>query len=200
MHTLENKDFDTIIEALVSKGYIILEEVLPQELVNELHQRISSLTNLNEAKIGRGNERQKVSSIRSDKTLWLEGEDASEEAYLEWMENLRQEVNQALYLGLFEYEAHFAQYEKGAFYQKHLDVLKGNNPRVLTTVFYLNKQWQEGDGGELLIYDEAGEEVLEKVSPTLGKMVIFLSDKFAHEVLPAHTRRYSIAGWFKKSA
>jgi len=28
-------------------------------------------------------------------------------------------------------------------------------------------------------------------------MVLFLSDKFPHEVLPSKIDRYSIAGWFK---
>jgi len=196
-----NKDLETlkeqIADALASDGYIIYKEILPSTLVNALFSRIQSLENLNEAKIGRGAERQQVKSIRSDKTLWLEGHEESERAYLEWMESLKMAMNRELYLGLVDYEAHFAHYEEGAFYQKHLDVLKGSNKRLLTTVFYLTPQWQEGDGGELLIYDKSGEGVLEKVPPRMGTMVIFLSDKFPHEVLPSKIDRYSIAGWFK---
>jgi len=188
---------EQIADALVSDGYIIYEKILPSTLVHTLYTRIQSLEDLQEAKIGRGAERQQIKTVRSDKTLWLEGEEESEKAYLEWMESLRVDMNQELYLGLAEYEAHFAHYQEGAFYQKHVDVLRGSNKRLLTTVFYLTPDWKEGDGGELLIYDKPGEKVLETVPPRMGTMVIFLSDKFPHEVLLSKKDRYSIAGWFK---
>ncbi|MCV5901978.1 2OG-Fe(II) oxygenase, partial [Escherichia coli] len=69
------------------------------------------------------------------------------ENYLSRMEEIRQEVNRHFFLGLFEYEAHFAKYEKGDFYQKHLDCFKGNENRRLTTVFYMNESWSEEDAG-----------------------------------------------------
>lgn len=188
---------EKIAEALATDGYIVINKILGAELETDLYTRVCKVENLSEAKIGRGTERQKVETIRSDKTLWLEGFEESEKAYLSWMESLKQSMNQELYMGLADYEAHFAHYEKGAFYQKHVDVLRGSNKRLLTTVFYLTPHWKEGDGGELLIYDEEGENVLEKVPPRMGTMVVFLSDKFPHEVLPSRIDRYSIAGWFK---
>lgn len=69
------------------------------------------------------------------------------------MEQIRCEVNRHFFLGLFEYEAHFAKYEAGDFYLKHLDSFRGNENRKLTTVFYLNENWTPADGGELKIYD-----------------------------------------------
>jgi len=188
---------DQIIDNIAEDGYIILQNALDGILVQHLYKHVSSLTSLTKAKIGRGSERQRVKTIRSDKTLWLEGKEESERTYLESMEILRQAINRALYMGLVEYEAHFAHYDEGAFYQKHVDVLKGSNKRLLTTVFYLTPDWKEGDGGELLIYDEEGKTVLAKVAPKIGTIVIFLSDKFPHEVLPSKIDRYSIAGWFK---
>ena len=195
--TISEQQSNVIADGLVEKGYIVLKDILPKELTLALLKRVEGISNLQEAKIGRGSERQQVKSIRSDKTLWLEGADESEQAYLEWMESLCVEMNRSLYMGLDCYEAHFAKYEAGALYQKHLDVLKGENKRLLTTVFYLNEHWQEGDGGELLIYEKSENEPLEKVEPHLGVMVIFLSDRFPHEVLKANSTRYSIAGWFK---
>ncbi len=44
--------------------------------------------------------------------------------YLMQMESIQRAVNREFFLGLFEYEAHFACYEKGAFYKKHLDAFK----------------------------------------------------------------------------
>jgi SM-20-related protein len=113
------------------------------------------------------------------------------------MDEFRLAINQRLFLGLFDYESHYAIYPKGAFYKKHLDAFKGKSNRVLSTVFYLNKDWQAHNGGELLIYKPESEEVLETVQPNLGRLVIFLSEQFPHEVLPAQQQRYSIAGWFR---
>ena len=76
----------------------------------------------------------------------------------------------------------------GAFYKKHLDAFKGTNSRILSTVLYLNPGWLAGDGGELVLYHPVSDEVLEVVTPDFGKMVIFLSEEFPHEVLPAQTR------------
>lgn len=196
MSILTQDSADKITDALVDRGYIVLEKALSKTLTEGLFSRLRGLGALSDAKVGRGAERQKIQAIRSDKTLWLEGEEESEKAYLSWMESLRQVLNQSLYMGLADYESHFAHYEEGAFYQKHVDVLRGSNKRLLTTVFYLTEDWQEGDGGELVIYDKA-ESVLEKVPPRSGVMVIFLSDKFPHEVLPCKKDRYSIAGWFR---
>ena len=181
----------SIADALAESGYIIVDDIIDKNLVEDLYQRVLSLEDLTPAQIGRGNNRQNITSIRSDRTHWLEGKEHCEDRYLTWMRALQESMNEALYLGIYEYEAHFAHYQKDAFYQKHFDVLKGNNSRLLTTVFYLNNC----EGGELVIYDE--ETIIEKVTPIQGRMVIFLSDKFPHEVLPAHSDRYSIAGWFK---
>jgi len=197
MNTTNENILEQIVDNIARHGYVVLDNVLEPDVVNALYNDISTLQNLSKAQIGRGAQRQKVESICSDKTLWLEGNRKSEEAYLLWMESLRGMMNKELYMGLSNYEAHFAHYETGAFYQKHFDVLRGANKRLLTTVFYLTPDWKEGDGGELVIYDETGEKVLEKVPPYMGRMVIFLSDKFPHEVLATNKDRYSIAGWFK---
>ncbi|HEK0779309.1 TPA: 2OG-Fe(II) oxygenase, partial [Proteus mirabilis] len=92
--------------------------------------------------------------------------------------------------------AHFACYEKGAFYKKHLDAFKENVTRRLTTVLYLNDEWAPQDGGELVIYD-LDDNQLATVAPQGGRLVVFLSEQFPHEVLPTHKERISIAGWFR---
>ncbi|GAA75971.1 SM-20-related protein [Pseudoalteromonas sp. BSi20480] len=38
------------------------------------------------------------------------------------------------------------------------------------------------------------------ISPEAGTLVLFESERFVHEVLPAVDNRYSIAGWFRKNA
>jgi len=118
------------------------------------------------------------------------------------MEGLRLGLNRRLFMGLFDYESHFAHYPIGAFYKKHRDAFAGQSGnrqpnRVLSTVLYLNSAWQPHEGGELLIYAEDGEAIIETVVPVYGRLVIFLSEKFPHEVLPATRERKSIAGWFR---
>ena len=116
------------------------------------------------------------------------------------MEELRIGLNRLLFLGLFDYESHYAIYGAGAGYGKHSDVLNGQNNRILTTVLYLNEDWQARDGGELILFAPAGDTAIATVMPTFGTMIIFLSDGAPHEVLTAHRTRRSIAGWFRGRA
>ncbi len=99
-------------------------------------------------------------------------------------------------MGISYYESHFAIYEKGNFYETHLDSFKNSKNRVVTTVYYMNDDWQKDDAGELIVYDE-DNNFLSKVPPKENTLVVFLSDKFPHEVLATNKTRYSIAGWFR---
>lgn len=112
------------------------------------------------------------------------------------MAQLQEHLNRELFLGLKYYESHFSIYEKDDFYEKHRDAFKGSKNRVVTTVYYLNEKWKEEDGGELIIYNEK-DEIIKKVIPHANTLVIFLSERFPHEVLPSQTKRLSIAGWFR---
>ena len=82
------------------------------------------------------------------------------------------------------------------FYERHLDSFKNSKNSVVTTVYYLDEAWGTDDGGELLIYDIEGK-LIEKVLSESGTLVVFLSEKFPHEVLPTRRKRHSIAGWFR---
>jgi SM-20-related protein len=151
------------------------------------------------ANIGRGADKQQLNSIRGDVISWLEDNNEIDRAYLALMETLRLGLNEALYLGLFDYECHYAIYHAGKGYAKHSDVLRGRKNRVLTTVLYLNQDWQADFGGELIVYEAGGNEVIATVAPEFGTMIIFLSELFPHEVLISHNTRRSIAGWFHVS-
>lgn len=110
----------------------------------------------------------------------------------------RRGLNERLFLGLDFYEAHYAHYAPGAAYARHRDAFVGQRNRIVSTVLYLNRDWQEADGGQLLVYDEAAATVLERVQPRGGTLMVFLSERLPHEVLPARRSRYSIAGWFRQ--
>ena len=53
------------------------------------------------------------------------------------------------------------------------------------------------DGGELLLYRQESDVPIETVSPLYGRMIIFLSNEFPHEVAKTNKHRRSIAGWFR---
>lgn len=41
------------------------------------------------------------------------------------------------------------------------------------------------------------DQHLQTVQPKGGRLVVFLSEQFPHEVLTSHVDRFSIAGWFR---
>ncbi|EJG0635482.1 2OG-Fe(II) oxygenase [Vibrio parahaemolyticus] len=184
-----------LIDALATDGYYIWDDFLSEDEVTQLRNCIPD--NWKKARIGRNDDVTRIESIRSDKIQWLKPAMGQPIAnYLSKMEEIRQEVNRHFFLGLFEYEAHFAKYEKGDFYQKHLDCFKGNENRRLTTVFYMNESWSEEDAGELVVYDLNYKEIA-TIPPRGGRLLVFLSEQFPHEVLPTNAERFSIAGWFR---
>ena len=97
--------------------------------------------------------------------------------------------------------AHLARYPAGAFYRRHLDSFRGRANRVVSTVGYLNPDWPEDGGGEMVIYAEQDpQRELTRVAPRAGTLVCFLSEQVPHEVLPTRLPRASIAGWFRRNA
>lgn len=186
---------DKLIDALFTQGWFVWDNFLTSHEVCELKACIP--TDWSQAGIGRNDEYMTKKAIRSDKIQWLQsdmGPPVSD--FLQRMNDVRLGVNRHLFLGLFEYEAHFAKYEQGDFYQKHVDCFRGQENRKLTTVFYLNEDWQPEHGGRLKMYDLDDNE-LAMLDPKAGRLVVFLSELFPHEVLPVTQQRVSIAGWFR---
>ncbi|WP_430461595.1 2OG-Fe(II) oxygenase [Thalassolituus sp. LLYu03] len=195
--------FESIAQGLQTQGYAITQAALPLTLTAGLLLRVSQLPEYQFAVAGTGRqqEHQLNGFVRRDKIRWLNDEHPAEQAWLDFMGDLQRYMNRRLFLGLFSYECHFAHYQPGDFYRKHMDAFRGQSNRVLTTVLYLNPDWETQDGGELVMYrdDDHNEELLRLV-PRFGTLVTFLSEEFPHEVLPARRDRYSIAGWFRLNA
>lgn len=187
---------------LANSGYSIVHDALPPHITEGLLTRILELgtRDFRPAATGRRSSRQLNPFVRRDRILWLDAAHSEETTFLDWMEKLRVALNRRLYLGLFHYEAHFAHYPPGAFYKRHLDAFIGEANRVLTTVLYLNPGWTVADGGELLLYDGRGEEILPRTLPIFGTLGVFLSEEFPHAVAVTHRDRYSVAGWFRLNA
>lgn len=193
-------DIAEISKQLEDTGYIVLAKPLADDLLEKLFARCQDdPARFHAAQVGRGAAKQKIGSIRGDVIDWLDAGNSTDQIYLACMEALRLGLNTAIFLGLFDYECHYAIYEKGAGYAKHSDVLQGKKNRILTTVLYLNEDWHACDGGELVVFEPTGNSVIATVNPTFGTMIIFLSESFPHEVLMSHSTRRSISGWFRVS-
>ncbi|MES2855283.1 MAG: 2OG-Fe(II) oxygenase [Bdellovibrionota bacterium] len=145
---------------------------------------------------GIGKNSQHVSEIRRDEILWIEpkAEFPFQNRLFDRLEIFRQDMNRKLFLGLDEFEAHFAHYDSGAFYQKHLDRFRNDDRRALSMVIYLNRDWNESDGGLLRLYSKPNETT---VVPEAGSMICFKSDELEHEVTLSRRPRWSVAVWFK---
>ncbi|GAB3756604.1 2OG-Fe(II) oxygenase [Spirosoma pomorum] len=197
--------FETIIDGILSAGYGITDHFLTAAEVNALASRLQDRRAAGTFKsAGIGNQQATVErQIRGDEILWLD-EAAStpeEAAFLERIGQFVDYVNRTCYLGLRDYEFHYALYPPGTFYKRHLDQFRSDSRRKLSVICYLNVDWKENDGGQLALYlpDEAGNEQTITVEPMGGRLVCFESGRLEHEVLPATRERLSVTGWLKTS-
>lgn len=191
--------FEKIAEEIYSSGYSITPSALTPELIKQLLQQKEKM-HTNEfdlAGIGRDSKLTLKRSIRNDKIAWINGTSEAGAEWLGWASRLKHYLNRRLFMGLFSFESHYAHYPPGHFYKRHLDAFKGEANRVLSLVTYLNPNWKPGDGGEMVLYQDEQDQRGISITPNLGTLVVFLSEEFPHEVLPAKRDRFSIAGWFR---
>lgn len=191
--------FEQLAVNIQEQGYSIVPNALPDTLANALWQHVVNMPTekFDPAGIGREQDTMRNRFVRTDEICWINGSSEAGLQWLSWVENLQQYLNRRLFLGLFSFESHFAHYAPGDFYKKHVDAFKGETNRVLSLVYYLNPGWLPDDGGELKLYLAKDDELTVQVTPAFGTLVVFLSEDFPHEVLPAKRDRYSIAGWFR---
>ena len=189
-------DYEKLIENLIDNGYFILEGFLSAQLCSQIINEGDQLP-LKKAKIGKGAKETQLDEIRNDFIYWLDESSplAWESSYLAEVEIIRQTLNRHLYLGLKHFEGHFARYEEGGFYKKHLDQFQGSGERQISLITYLNTPAQ---GGELRLYKKDFPDEIEcDIAPKAGMLVCFLSNQIYHEVLPTMKKRYSLTGWLR---
>lgn len=143
------------------------------------------------------------SNVRNDETYWLDPalKTGAQNRLWRKLDLLRWTFNRTLFLGLTEFEGHYAVYPEGGHYERHKDCFRGNSDRVVSFVLYLNRNWQSADGGRLRLFSSAaiGQESHLDVDPVGGTMVCFMSNEAEHEVLLSHQLRFSLTGWFKRA-
>jgi SM-20-related protein len=191
---------EAICAAIADEGLAVVDEFLPAKAIAALaadaRQRVSA-GEFHPAGVGRGAAHAERPEIRGDRICWLDRDDQRVALQPCWLalSALRMALNEALFLGLWSFEGHYALYPAGSFYRRHRDRFHDHDARVLSCVLYLNESWSIGDGGALRLYRNAGGL---DVSPRGGTLVCFLADRFEHEVLPATRERLALTGWFQR--
>lgn len=191
--------FGLAAKGLCENGFSIQPNLLPTALADLLVRHIvsSDAPNYQPAGIGRATTQQQSASIRRDKTAWTNQHGSEEDAeWHSWSEKLRSNINRLLMLGLTPIESHYARYEKGDFYRKHVDAFHGKSNRRVSLVAFLNPYWEAESKGQLVLYTGAEQNIPIRVDPVLGTVVLFMSSEIPHEVLPTACTRNSIAGWY----
>lgn len=193
-------DWAPVLAALPEPGWVVLPGAVSAELVAALRDELRVLdaaAAFHAAGVGRGSGQQVETRIRGDRIAWLQAVWPAAARYLALMDTLRQTLNRELFLGVAEYEAHYARYAPGSFYRRHVDRHSDSagGQRVISTVCYLNEPGWPAAGGELVLYPPSGEP--QRVRPEAGTLVVFRSDNLPHEVLAASRERLSIAGWMR---
>jgi len=197
---------ERIFADLGEKKWSCCSGLLPQEFVAALAQECQFIFEQGDFKtagIGPQGQQSLQPQIRNDFIHWLLPSPARpvQIDFVKFLEELRQSLNQALFLNLKRVEAHFAQYPPGGAYAKHIDNPRRQGHRLITFILYLNPQWETSHGGELALYNPEDEStVIAKIAPRHGDFVLFCSDVFPHEVEKSSVLRRSLTGWFRNDA
>jgi SM-20-related protein len=203
MHASEVDPLAHAINAIATRGYAIIDDFLLPSDIEALARIVKEkwlAGQMVSAKTGKSG--LKNQAIRGDYIAWLDEKDEqlAVQAYFRQMELLRLRLNMQLFMNVQTLETHIAVYPIGSVYQKHLDQFShGHAPqlqhRQLSAVLYLNPHWQAHQGGALRL--QLDDDDYLDVLPQAGRIVLFLSAKFWHEVLPATRERLSLTGWFR---
>ena len=192
-------NFDVLIDSFLENKIGIDEAFLSPALSTGLQANIRSLQQaqlLNNAGIGNSDLKDEHQKMRGDQIYWLDKSHTNifEQEFLSLVEAFVACLNETCYTGITGYEFHYAVYGKGTFYKRHKDQFRNNSRRKFSLISYLNDNWLEADGGELLVYHEETEQ---RIAPRAKTAVFFRSDEMEHEVDTTQLERLSITGWLK---
>ena len=196
-----------IAEELGRSGLCVCRDFLSPAIIAATRadiKRVQNQKGFHRAGVGHNSDHGVHDDIRRDEVHWLErtAADGDPQTPL-WkiFDNLQTAFNRTLFLGLTDFEAHYAAYPIGGFYQRHRDAFRDNlglrKPRVVSVIIYLTENWNRADGGQLRVYNDLDATHID-IDPMSGTLVCFMSQDSEHEVLPSAQRRLSLAGWFTR--
>lgn len=178
---------------------VVLDGVLGEEAAQQLARDLAVYdAALVPAGMGRGAYRWLDQTERGDEITWIErsGASLSVRSLCDRFDGLMDELNRRAYLGLRRYDLQLARYRvAGARYARHSDAFRARLRRRVTAIYYVNPDWRPEDGGALRVYGEDGGAPID-IEPLLDRMVVFLSDRVDHEVLPSFRERTALTAWY----
>eukprot|EP01132_Coremiostelium_polycephalum_P004271 gene4271-5344_t len=224
--TLPNRDHfnffseQSLLE-LEKKGYLIKDSFIgDQSLIDKIYNESYGLyenKKLKSAGMNQGEGKWHDKSIRSDQIIWLNRSTnttiteqlPSITQLLEKIDTIQSELNQLINFNSKKTQTQLAVYPLGGRYVKHRDSFSGGPSRRITIIYYLNRDWKSGDGGELRLYTKndnpvpgnelevrKDEKEFIDVEPLSDRLLVFLSPFMEHEVLTCNIEpRMAITTW-----
>jgi SM-20-related protein len=197
---MDNK-YDLLIDSYIENNIGIDANFINEALCKGLYQNIINLQQddlMTNASIGNKNIKDANQKMRSDKIYWLDKkhDNEFEKEFLTHIDDFIERLNYTCYTNINSYEFHYAIYEEGSFYKRHKDQFQNNGDRKFSLIHYLNKDWHELDGGQLVVYQNNTSNTIQPEEQTA---VFFKSDEMDHEVSITKRSRMSITGWLKSS-
>ena len=192
--------FDLLIDTYLENKIGIDVDFLTAELSAGLQQNILQLQKddlMTFAGVGNEKVMDTKQQMRGDKIYWMDKshDNIFEQQFLNHIEEFIERLNSTCYTGINGYEFHYAVYGQGSGYKRHKDQFKNDGNRKFSLINYLNNNWTEEDGGQLMVYQNGAPQ---KIQPQSQTAVFFKSDEMEHEVTTANRSRMSITGWLKQ--
>jgi SM-20-related protein len=195
------KKLNAISDGLIETGLSVVRDFFSEIEIGAMTADLLQMRIQNRfrpAGIGRGQNFQIDETLRRDEICWLEKPQPNDISQQPWssLEVLKTHLNRSLFLGLNDFDSHYAIYPPGGFYRRHLDRFTDDDRRVVSVVAYLNRDWRPEFGGQLKLYPS--QQAILTVEPNAGTLVCFLSAQIEHEVVPSNRERMSLAAWMKR--
>jgi len=190
---------DEEIVALGERGWFLRDGFVGSAVTAAARQEAEGMT-LRSAGMGRGQGYHLSMDERGDEIAWLDRTAATPAigAIIDAFDALRTALNETAYLGLTRFDVQLARYAPGGRYVRHRDahgIHTGlTQRRLVTAILYLNPAWTPADGGQLRIYPDPDPAT--DIPPLSDRLVVFLSPRIDHEVLPSSTRRFALTAWY----
>lgn len=193
------QQFDELIDSYIERKTGVSSQLFPAKLIQSLREHVMALhhdSKMVQAGIGSSEAKTYDLQIRRDKIYWIDKLVATpaEQEFFKIIDEYITYLNRVCFAGINDYEFHYAVYEPGSFYKRHLDQFRYNNARKFSLITYLNEDWTEDKGGALIIYNN---DIPNAILPVGGTTVFFKSDELEHEVATSLDVRMSITGWLK---
>ena len=196
MRKFTEEQYITWMDELAENDYVVVDDFIDTGLYDKIasfFEEKMEMNDLEKAGIGSLGLHTIDKKVRGDYVYWLNPDlDVALTPYFKMIDELMIQIKRLCFVSLSDFECHLAYYPAGTFYKKHVDQFKERNNRMISFVVYLNPDWQQGDGGELVIYKD---DKTITVAPIKSRLILFKSADVLHEVALTNKARMSITGW-----